>query len=223
MDFKDNIEITQVAISELKPNPWNPNQVSAENELKIEANLREYGFWKPIIARESDDARLEIIGGQHRWEAAARLGYTTVPVVNLGRIKEEVAKTIALADNARFGADESNLLAAVLADIGTPEEIELVLPYSTSELDAIFKASQVDLSALDIDDDALPPESKSQLPAAGPTHATMKFRVRLADQDRVAKILKKIIKDQGFTKDTDEINAGDALTWLAVQFEETLA
>ena len=69
-----------VNVDQMDPNPWNPNQMDAAAEVKLDAAIRRLGVFKPIIVRENS-GRLEIIGGQHRWESAKRLGMEEIPVV----------------------------------------------------------------------------------------------------------------------------------------------
>lgn len=214
---KQALKVINVHPDELVANPWNSNKMSPENEMKVEESLKQFGFFKPIIARRIGD-HLEIIGGQHRWEAATRMGYTTVPVIDLGPITDKRAKQIGLVDNGRYGNDDVIALADVLKSIGTTEEIELILPYSTEEMNKIFKSADIDLSKLDIDDSL--PDQKTKAEAAAPTHATMKFRVRIGDQLHISDTLKRVMKRHGFTKDSEEVNAGDALTYILQQFEQ---
>jgi ParB family chromosome partitioning protein len=68
-----------VPVELLHPNPWNTNVVTPENEKRIEESIKRLGLFKPVTVRELTDGRLEILGGQHRWEAARRLGYKEVP------------------------------------------------------------------------------------------------------------------------------------------------
>src|SRR5437762_10365036 len=91
----------------LQPNPWNTNVVSPDNEAKIDASNQRLGMFKPIIVRELPDGTLQILGGAHRRESAIRLGWDQVPVFNVGPVSDKQAKEIGLADNARYGHDDT--------------------------------------------------------------------------------------------------------------------
>ena len=113
----NKIKVETLAPERLSPNPWNTNVVSPENQQKLNASIKRFGMFKPIVVREIDGT-LEIIGGQHRWEAAVEMKLPEVPVVNLGRITDKKAKEISLVDNGRYGADDTLQLAELLDDIG---------------------------------------------------------------------------------------------------------
>ena len=81
---KKPVNMGEVETSRLRPNPWNTNHVTPENEEKLRASIARFGVFKPIICRELQDGTLEILGGEHRWQTARDMGLDTVPVVNLG-------------------------------------------------------------------------------------------------------------------------------------------
>src|SRR5690348_6918711 len=107
----------------IEPNPWNTNVVSHENEQKLRASIERNGMFKPALVREvssfpgARDIKLQSIGGWHRVEQAIELGWTEVPVINLGRISDEQAKEISLADNARYGVDDTLKLSELLGEL----------------------------------------------------------------------------------------------------------
>jgi ParB-like chromosome segregation protein Spo0J len=214
------VQYLEVDVGLLRPNSFNPNRVSAQNEKKIRASLERNGLFKPIIVREvSGQSGYEIIGGQHRWEQARELGMKTVMVANLGMITNSRAKEIGLLDNARYGADDALLLSEILKDIGTTDEIQTFLPYGDTDLASIFATSDIDLESLNVvredekdafEDDI--PEEKTTKPAK--THTTMRFRLSNMDAERVTKLIATTQRDQDFNTADDLTNAGDALVFL---------
>src|SRR4051812_26558524 len=108
-----------VPVELLHPNPWNTNVVTPENEKRIEESIKRLGLFKPVTVRELTDGRLEILGGQHRWEAARRLGYKEVPIFNVGTISDVQAQQIGVADNGRYGEDDAAALATLLKGLGS--------------------------------------------------------------------------------------------------------
>lgn len=198
----------------LVANDYNVNVVSPENEAKIDASLQRLGFFKPILCRELPDGRLEIVGGEHRWRSAQRLGMTEVPFVNLGPLSDAKAKEVGVVDNGRYGADDTLRMAELLESIGvSSEELATFMPYSESDFNAIFSSVNVDLDDLEIDEDeAKKPESPRE--KAGPVAQVLRFKVGLEDADWISKLITRTMKTQGF-KDGDELtNAGDALVHL---------
>ena len=208
-----------VAPDDLKPNPWNPNVVAPGDAEKLRNSVENLGMFKPLIVRERSDGSLEIIGGQHRWQAARELGHETVPVFNLGRIDDAQAKKIGLADNARYGADDTLALAKIFKELDDWDPTTQ-LPIDEADLTAIFDASSIDLSDLD---DLEEPESNVDdaidgAERAPQTHRIVRFKIAIADAERVVELIEAVKIRQGLTQSDDLTNAGDALTHLL--FEE---
>ncbi len=206
--------IQTIKISELFPNPWNTNTVAPDNQAKIEASIKRYGMFKPLICRTLDDGRLQIVGGEHRWEAAKAIGIQEVPIVNLGKIDDKRAKEISLIDNSRYGTDDSLKLAEVLKEL---DDVSEVMPISNKELEEIFSATTIDLDALDkveeeADEEA--EETVEELTKSKPTTQVMRFKVPVADAEFVQNVINGICKLQGFTGSDSLTNAGDALVFL---------
>lgn len=197
----------------LKPNPWNTNHVSPENELKIEASIKRLGVFKPIIVRELPSGDLEILGGEHRAKVAHRLGIKKVPIVNLGIITDSQAKEIGLVDNGRYGEDDTLQLSELLKSLGDLEDLGSFLPYTDDDISSIFSSSSIALDELELpdDDDTIP-----TLPTtpATPTHQLMRFKVPIEDGARITALIEKTMKEQGFTMEDSYANAGNALVHL---------
>ena len=75
------LEILQLPIGELKPDPANPRRISDEELESLTRSIREFGLVEPVVARKEDRV---VIGGHQRLLAARRLGLKTVPVVLVG-------------------------------------------------------------------------------------------------------------------------------------------
>ena len=213
----NKIKVETLAPDLLKPNRFNVNIVSPENQHKLEASLQRFGMFKPIVVREVDDG-LEIIGGQHRWEAAKSLKLTEVPVVNLGRVSDKKAKEISLVDNSRFGADDTLQLAELLEDIGVgAEELASFMPYSESDFASIFSSVNISLDDLDLPDDDDVPTSVA--PKTAQTHQVVRFKIPVDDVSVVTDLIERTMKEQRFTDEDSLSNAGNALVHLLSQLK----
>jgi ParB family chromosome partitioning protein len=214
-----SLKLQHVPIGSLRPNPWNPNEVSPEDELRIEESLKQLGgFFKPIVVRETEKG-LEILGGEHRWGVAKKLGYTEVPIANVGAISDEQAKKISLVDNARYGNDDPLKLAEVLNDIGDIADIRSFLPMTEDELGSIFAANAIALDDLaDLDKATSAPPEPAVKPS--PTHQIMRFKVPVADVARVQSLIERTIRSKGIKGPDSLENAGDALVCLCNAIEE---
>lgn len=202
----------------LQPNPWNTNFCSPDSEAKLDAAIQRFGFFKPITVREIAGDSYEILGGEHRWEAAKRLGLTEIPVFNLGPIDDQRAKEISIADNARYGADDTLMLAELMREISENAEVQEFLPYTESDLASLFSATTIALDSLDeldlddgFEDDKAPEVEVTRAPK---THAIMRFKVPIGDAERVTEVITRTEQRQGFTASDQLTNAGDALVHL---------
>ncbi len=207
-----NHKTTQVNPKVLKPNPWNVNVMSPDNEEKLEASVKRFGMFKPAIVRELPDESLQIIGGEHRVLVAIRLGIKEIPIVNLGQISDEKAREISLVDNGRYGHDDTLRLAELLEGLGNVEELSGFMPYSESDLTAIFSSSSIALDALELSDE----DESPKLPAEKTiqTHQILRFKIPVEDVEMVTAVIESISKAQKFTQGDSLTNAGDALVHL---------
>ena len=73
------LEITNLPIRDLRPDPANPRRISDEELESLTRSIREFGLIDPIIARREDKV---VIGGHQRLLAARKLGLKQVPVVS---------------------------------------------------------------------------------------------------------------------------------------------
>lgn len=200
----------------LRPNPWNTNVVSPDNEAKIDASIKRLGMFKPIIVRTLPDGSPEILGGEHRRDAAIRLGLTKVPVMNLGAIDDKKAKEIGIVDNGRYGEDDTLGLAELLDSLGGAEELAAFMPFTDADFNSIFAATNISLDELDLpDDDGAAPSAPASKPAQ--THVVMRFKVPLGDDSVIADAIAKVQKQQGFTDEDTLSNAGNALVHIFKQ------
>ncbi len=199
----------------LRPNPWNTNIVTPENEAKLDQAIKRFGFFKPITVRESVDGEFEILGGEHRWEAALRAGLKEVPIFSVGVISDKQAKEIMLADNARYGADDTISLAELLSEIGEPEELQQYLPWNEADISAIFSSVDISLDELELEDEFDGEGKKEELtPKAAKTHTILRFKVSIPDAEKITEMVTKAQKSLDFTKSDELTNAGDVLVHL---------
>lgn len=218
------IEIQHLPPEQLSPNPWNSNKVGPDMEKRLRASVEKFGIYKPIIARSLADGSLQILGGEHRWRVACNMGLDSVPVVNLGQLSDKQAKTLGLADNAQYGEDDGLKLAEILREIGQ-EEIELILPYTESDLAGMFAATEVDLDSLGFDEGDLDPETDklSDATRATVTHELMRFKVPVEDRERVQKFIEHVINTRGLKSEEDSmVAAGMALVEIVNAARESM-
>ena len=215
----------EVSPDELRPNPWNTNFVSVENESRLENSVDRFdGLFKPIIVRQVEGVEgYEILGGEHRWIVAKRKRLATVPIWNLGTIPDNRAKEISIADNARYGADDTVALAELFKELGeSPEVIQSYLPYGDVDIQSIFSSTDIALDELDLDEEIKSDEKidEPKLPRTPKTHTIMRFKVPIEDAERITELISTIQREQGYTSADQMTNAGDALVHLLISNED---
>lgn len=73
--------LTEVAVSAIRPNPYQPRATFEEESLaELADSIREVGLLQPVLLRPVDDG-YELIAGERRWRAARRLGMQTIPAL----------------------------------------------------------------------------------------------------------------------------------------------
>lgn len=91
-------ESPTVAVSKIRPNPWQPRRIFAKEALEeLAASIREHGILEPLIVRKVEDG-YELIAGERRWRAAQEAGVAEVPVRVL-EADDRKALELALIEN----------------------------------------------------------------------------------------------------------------------------
>jgi ParB/RepB/Spo0J family partition protein len=143
------LEVVQIDVDRLLPNPWNVNRMPAGLQAKLAAYLKREGFVEPLVVRPHPEQQgaYEIIGGEHRWRVAKeRLGYSVVPCVVLKGLDDKRAKILSVNLNSMKGEAVPSLLSKLLNDLqqGVPlDDLAATLPYDTSEITDFLSLLQV--------------------------------------------------------------------------------
>lgn len=215
--------VTKIDPTLLRPNPWNTNKVSSENEAKLRNSIRRNGLIGAIVVRELNDGSLEIIGGEHRVQIAIEEGIEEVAIHNLGYLSDEKAKELMLLDNGRYGQDDAFELATLLDELSVDVDLATFMPYSSEDMDKLLTTTNIDLDALDDElnsdlDDVATVTEKRETPTQ--THQVLRFKVSLDDVATVQRVMNRIMSEQGFTESDSMTNAGDALVYLVGEHDD---
>jgi ParB-like chromosome segregation protein Spo0J len=135
-----------VSLSEIKPAPHNYNKQSDFIFEKLKKSIQEFGFSDPIDVRSGNEHgkfdQYEIVGGEHRFNAALSLGMTEVPINDLGVMKDSAAKKLLIVLNETKGRPNNDQLALLVSELKT-EGVDLdVLPYEASELESMTNMAE---------------------------------------------------------------------------------
>lgn len=79
--LKQSEHVEQIDLKLLKPNPYQPRKVFAEESLQeLTESIREHGVLQPIIVRKKG-RKYEIVVGERRFRASGKAGLESVPAV----------------------------------------------------------------------------------------------------------------------------------------------
>ncbi len=143
--MKIRVNIQEVDLKSILPNPWNPNKQTEFVFEKERNSIREHGFIDPILVREKGK-KFEIIDGEHRFKAAELEGFKSIPVNNLGKVSDATAKQLTIIMNETRGTADNELLSKLLKDlegeIGRDKLFES-MPMDVSIIEDLLATSKV--------------------------------------------------------------------------------
>jgi len=109
-----NIKIIQMPIDQLKVNPDNPRMIRDKGFKRLVESLTgcpELFQVRPCICSNRTGENI-ILGGNMRFEAAKKIGYTEVPCIIMDNLTEEQEREITIKDNGtEFGEWDFDLLS----------------------------------------------------------------------------------------------------------------
>jgi len=89
----------RLAISEIRPNPYQPRREFNETELaELQASINSSGLLQPITVRRAAAGGFELISGERRLRAATRLGWSEIPAI-IRDVDDRTLLTLALVEN----------------------------------------------------------------------------------------------------------------------------
>lgn len=91
-------QMTEIAISQIIPNPTQPRTQFDEEALKeLADSIKQLGIIQPITVKKQDDKYI-IISGERRWRASQLAGLTTLPAY-IREVDDENLHAMALVEN----------------------------------------------------------------------------------------------------------------------------
>ncbi len=117
-----NLKVTYVPISELKPSEYNPRSWSDEAIRQLKESIKRFGVVDPLLCNSAPKRQGVLIGGHFRLKILKELGYKKVPVVYLNIPDPEKEKELNLRLNRNTGDWDFELLKEfnieTLLDVG---------------------------------------------------------------------------------------------------------
>ena len=154
---KQNINIVEVPINELRASEYNPRKHSLEQMEQLKESINRFGMVDPVICNSAPERKNVIIGGHFRNEVAKELGMEKIPVVYVNIPEIEKEKELNLRLNKNTGEFDLDLLAefdeSFLKDIGfTSEELDDVFPTeeNSEEFDLAHELEKLDITNITV-------------------------------------------------------------------------
>ena len=92
-------EIRKIALVDIVPNRYQPRTVFNEDKIaELARTIHTHGIIQPIVAREYEQGKFEIIAGERRYRAMKKLGWETAPVI-LKDFNDTETASVALIEN----------------------------------------------------------------------------------------------------------------------------
>lgn len=126
-----------VPLSLLVKADWNYKKEDADLTAKLVANLKRNGQVETILARQINGNQLEVVNGNHRFDALATIGAKSAAICDLGKISKAEAMRLAIELNeTRFETDYvklSSLFKEIKLEFNQ-EDLLTTLPFDEREL-----------------------------------------------------------------------------------------
>ncbi|MEU5938937.1 ParB/RepB/Spo0J family partition protein [Micromonospora sp. NPDC047548] len=72
----------EIPVDAIVPNPKQPRHVFDEEALEeLKTSIQEVGFLQPIVVRQLDAEKYELVMGERRWRAAQAVGRESIPAI----------------------------------------------------------------------------------------------------------------------------------------------
>ncbi|GBG95488.1 chromosome partitioning protein ParB [Ligilactobacillus salitolerans] len=98
-EASENEQVSELALSEIRPNPYQPRKHFDEHGLaELADSIEKSGVFQPIIVRKSTIKGYEIIAGERRFRASKIAGKQTIPAI-IRDVDEERMMEIAVLEN----------------------------------------------------------------------------------------------------------------------------
>ena len=118
--------LVDIPVSAVEPNPHQPRSSFDEETLQsLTASVREVGVLQPVLVREMEGGRYELIAGERRWRAAKRAGLQVVPAIvrtvsDLGRVEHALIENLHRQDLNPL--EEAGAYQQLIEDFGLTHE-----------------------------------------------------------------------------------------------------
>lgn len=95
----EQVQIEYRPTMSLMPGRYQPRRIFSDETIgELADSIRKQGLLQPLVVREVQAGRYEIIAGERRWRACQQVGLAQVPVL-IRQVNDETAIALALIEN----------------------------------------------------------------------------------------------------------------------------
>jgi len=95
----DHEEVKRIPIQDIVPNRFQPRTIFVDEKIdELMQTIRTHGIVQPIVVREFENGKFEIIAGERRWRAVKKLGWDTIPAI-IKDFNDTETASVALIEN----------------------------------------------------------------------------------------------------------------------------
>ena len=191
-------EITEIKLSDLRPNPYQPRKVFDESKLgELSNSIKEHGVFQPIIVKRSIKG-YEIIAGERRYRASLLAGRETIPAI-IRDFSDEDMMEIALLENLQRenlnSIEEAGAYQKLIDTLKiTQEELALKLGKSRSHITNM-------LGLLN-----LPDEVKEMIASEKISMSHARVLSKIRDKEEIINLANKIVDEKLNVRDIEAIS-----------------
>lgn len=92
-------EVKKIPVAQIVPNRFQPRTIFDDEKIaELALTIRTHGIIQPIVVRECEDGKFEIIAGERRWRAVQTLGWTEIPAI-IKNLNDKETASVALIEN----------------------------------------------------------------------------------------------------------------------------
>ena len=200
IDKKVYEEIQEIPIVNITPNRYQPRTVFDDARIdELALTIRTHGLIQPIVVRQYEDDKYEIIAGERRFRAATKLGWEKVPAI-IKNLNDTETASVALIENL-----QREELTAIEEAVAYQKLIELHNLTQEALAQRLGKGQSTIANKLRLL--KLPEEIKSALLEKSITERHARALIPLKNEELQLKVLQEIVEKQLNAKQKEERTA----------------
>jgi ParB family transcriptional regulator, chromosome partitioning protein len=190
-------EVKKIPVSQIVPNRYQPRTIFAEDKIEeLALTIHTHGIIQPIVVRECEDGKFEIIAGERRWRAVQKLGWTEIPAI-IKNLNDKETASVALIENLQreeLTPIEEAMAYAKLLELHNLTQEALAQRLGKGQSTVANKLRLL----------KLPHEVQEALLQRQITERHARALIALKDKEKQLKLLQEIIEKQLNVKQTED-------------------